>query len=145
MRESEYMAIKEPDHIKNREVAQKILKQFYNNYFLSTIEVQPRLSEQGNIENIAEFIEIKKNTHGSSSCSTPVERLFDFAPRAVSIILEAIDEMPGSLAEKEALFMVYVERSKEVEDIEVELLNRAYGNFLKVYDGQALEGPVRRS
>lgn len=139
------MDISETNLTKNIEKAHEILKQFRPNYYLSAIEEQPKLSKEEQIENMDEFIALKKKAPVSSSCSTPVERLAALAPRIVSTILEVIDAMSGTLAEKEALFAVYVEQTKEVEAVETALLNRVYTHFLKEYEDQVLAGSIRSS
>lgn len=63
-----------------------------------------------------------------------------FAPKAVSVILEAIDEISGSVTEKQALFDIYVEQPKEIEEVEEKLLNNAFVAFEHAYNNEALEG-----
>lgn len=144
-KESEMMDISETDLTKNIGKAHEILKQFRPNYYLSAIQEQPKLSKEEQIENMDEFIALKKKAPASSSCSTPVERLAALAPKIVSTILEVLDGMPGTLAEKEALFVVYIEQTKEVEAIETGLLNQAYTHFLKEYEDKILAGSIRSS
>jgi len=124
---------------------QRVLKQYKNNYFLSGIETKPVLSETGNIENMEEFIEIKKNTHPVAGCDTPLEKISSVSPQAVATILEGIHAMDASLTEKQLLFDVYIERSQSPEDVSDELLNKASISFAKAYNDEDLENSVRRS
>ncbi len=144
-KESETMETSETAHTETIEKAPKILKQCRPNYYLSAIEEQAKLSKEGRIENMDKFIALKKKAPASSSCSTPVERLAVLAPKIVATILEVLNEMPGTLAEKEALVAVYVEQTKEVEAIETALLKQAYTHFLKTYEVKVLEGAIRSS
>jgi len=123
----------------------RVLKQYKNNYFLSGIEIKPVLSETGNIENMDDFIEIKENIHPVAGCDTPLEKISSVSPQAVATILEGIHTMDASLAEKQLLFDVYIERTQAIEDANDELLNKASISFAKAYNDEDLEGSVRGS
>jgi len=123
----------------------RVLKQYKNNYFLSGIETKPVLGETGNIENIDEFIEIKENTHPVAGCDTPLEKISSVSPQAVASILEGIHDMEASLAEKQLLFDVYIERTKDIETVDPELLSKAFIAFAKAYNDEELERSVRGS
>jgi len=125
--------------------SKRVLKQYKNNYFLSAIETKPVLGEMGNIENIDEFNEIKENTKPVTSCDTPLEKIASVSPQAVATILEGIHEMNASLAEKQLLFDVYIERTKGIEAADPELLNKASIAFAKAYDDKELDESVRGS
>jgi len=125
--------------------AERILKQYKNNYFLSGIEIKPALSETGTIKNIEKFIEIKENTRPAASCDTPLEKISSLSPQAVAAILKGIHTMDTSQAEKQVLFDIYIERTKDAEAVSDELLDKAYLAFAKAYDDKALERPIRRS
>lgn len=135
------MATKHMTQIESREDAIEILDKFQSQYFLAEIEVKPELSADGRITNIDEFIKIKNKPSFHSGSSNPVHKIYTTAPKAVSVILEAIDEMDATVAEKQLLFELYISETKKVGDADEDLLNQAVDAFAKVYKGEQLEGP----
>lgn len=63
------------------------------------------------------------------------------APKATSVILEAIDEMDTEPTVKKALFDVYIAETKDINQVDEDTLNEALEAFLEVYKGDELEGP----
>lgn len=118
-----------------QEYAKKVLKQYKNNYYLSEIEIQPILAADGSITNLDEFIKNREKTETPLTCSTPVEKIAALAPKAVATILEAIDKMDASYAEKKLVFDQYIENTKEVDE---KSLANAFQQFAEVYDEAGL-------
>lgn len=141
MEEVKIMATKYMTQIESREDALEILEQYQRNYFLAEIDIKPELSTNGHITNIDKFIQIKNKPNFRSGSGNPVHKIYIAAPKAVSVILEAIDEMNASIAEKQLLFDIYISETKTVEDVNSEELNEALDAFTKVYKGSQLEGP----
>ncbi|HLR91631.1 MAG TPA: hypothetical protein VK048_01060 [Atopostipes sp.] len=102
--------------------AEKVLKQYKSNAYLADLDIQPHLQTDGSISNLEAFIEIKNKTKNPMSCNTPVEKFAAIAPRAVASILEGIDNMNASFAEKKNLFDIYIEGTKEAEEVSEEAL-----------------------
>lgn len=102
--------------------AEKVLKQYKSNAYLADLDIQPLLQTDGSISNLEAFIEIKNKTKNPMSCNTPVEKFAAIAPRAVASILEGIDNMNASFAEKKNLFDIYIEGTKEAEEVSEEAL-----------------------
>ena len=102
--------------------AEKVLKQYKSNAYLADLDIQPHLQTDGSISNLEAFIEIKNKTKNPMSCNTPVEKFAAIAPRAVASILEGIDNMNASFAEKKNLFDIYIEGPKEAEEVSEEAL-----------------------
>lgn len=135
------MATKHMTKIESREDAIEILEQYSSRYHLADIAIKPEMSEEGHITNIDEFIKIKNKANPLSGSSNPVHKIYVAAPKAVSVILEALDEMEASVAEKQLLFDIYIKETKHVDDADKEMLNEALDAFAKVYKGEQLEGP----
>ena len=135
------MATKDMTRIENKEDAIAILGEFKSNMFLAEIEEKPELSEDGRITNIETFIKYKNKPNFRSGSNNPVHQLYAVAPKAVSVILEAIDEMNAEPAEKRVLFDVYIAKIKDVADVDEMLLDQALAAFSKAYKGEELEGP----
>lgn len=141
MKEVNKMATKYMTQIESREDAMEILEQYQSRYFLAEIDITPELSNNGRITNIDRFIQIKNKPNFRSGSGNPVHKIYTVAPKAVSVILEAIDEMNASLAEKRLLFDIYISETKKVENADRKELKEALDAFTKVYKGDQLEGP----
>ena len=89
----DYMVMKDMTKIESREDAKEILEQFSRQRFLAEIDEVPELSEKGRITNLDEFKKLKYKKGFQSGTNNPVHNLYIVAPKATSIILEAIDEM----------------------------------------------------
>lgn len=137
----DYMVMKDMTKIESREDAKEILEQFSRQRFLAEIDEVPELSEKGRITNLDEFKKLKYKKGFQSGTNNPVHNLYIVAPKATSIILEAIDEMDTEPAVKKALFDVYIAETKNVNQVDEDTLNEALDAFLKVYKGEELEGP----
>ena len=135
------MATIDMTKIETKEDAIAILGEFKSNMFLAEIEEKPELSADGRITNIETFIKHKNKPDFRSGSNNPVHQLYAVAPKAVSVILEAIDEMSAEPAEKQVLFDVYITKAKDVADVEESLLDQALAAFTKAYKGEELEGP----
>jgi hypothetical protein len=107
------MATKYMTQIESREDAMEILEQYQSRYFLAEIDRTPKLSSDGRITNIDEFIQIKNKPNVRAGSGNPVHKIYAAAPKAVSVILEAIDEMNTSVAKKQLLFDLYIEETKK--------------------------------
>ena len=137
----DYMVMKDMTKIESREDAKEILEQFSRQRFLAEIDEVPELSEKGRITNLDEFKKLKYKKGFQSGTNNPVHNLYIVAPKATSIILEAIDEMDTEPAIKKALFDVYIAEIEDVNQVSEDTLNEALDAFLKVYKGEELEGP----
>lgn len=137
----DYMAMKDMTKIESREDAKEILEQFSRQRFLAEIDEVPELSEKGRITNLDEFKKLKYKKGFQSGTNNPVHNLYIVAPKATSIILEAIDEMDTEPAIKKALFDVYIAEIEDVNQVSEDTLNKALDAFLEVYKGDELEGP----
>lgn len=135
------MATTDMTKIETKADAIAILGEFKSNMFLAEIEEKPELSEDGRITNIETFIKHKNKPDFRSGSNNPVHQLYAVAPKAVSVILEAIDEMNAEPAEKRVLFDVYIAKIKDVADVDEMLLDQALAAFSKAYKGEELEGP----
>lgn len=135
------MATKDMTKIESKEDAIAILGEYKSNIFLAEIEEKPELSEDGRITNIETFIKYKNKPDFRSGSSNPVHQLYAVAPKAASVILEAIDEMSAEPAAKKVLFDVYITRTKDVADVDGSLLDQALAAFTVAYKGEELEGP----
>ena len=137
----DYMVMKHMTKIESREDAKGILEQFSRQRFLAEIDEVPELSEKGRITNLDEFKKLKYKKGFQSGTNNPVHNLYIVAPKATSIILEAIDEMDTEPAIKKALFDVYIAEIEDVNQVSEDTLNKALDAFLEVYKGDELEGP----
>lgn len=137
----DYMVMKDMTKIESREDAKEILEQFSRQRFLAEIDEVPELSEKGRITNLDEFKKLKYKKGFQSGTNNPVHNLYIVAPKATSIILEAIDEMDTEPAIKKALFDVYIAEIEDVNQVSEDTLNKALDAFLEVYKGDELEGP----
>ncbi len=137
----DYMVMKDMTKIESREDAKEILEQFSRQRFLAEIDEVPELSEKGRITNLDEFKKLKYKKGFQSGTNNPVHNLYIVAPKATSIILEAIDEMDTEPAIKKALFDVYIAETKDINQVDEDTLNEALEAFLEVYKGDELEGP----
>lgn len=137
----DYMAMKDMTKIESREDAKEILEQFSRQRFLAEIDEVPELSEKGRITNLDEFKKLKYKKGFQSGTNNPVHNLYIVAPKATSIILEAIDEMDTEPVIKKALFDVYISEIEDVNQVSEDTLNKALDAFLEVYKGDELEGP----
>lgn len=135
------MATVDLTKIQSTEDAAAVLGEYKRNVFLAEIEDKPELSEDGQITNIETFIQNKKKPDFRSGSNNPVYQIYSVAPKAVSVILEAIDEMEATPAQKQVLFDVYIAQTKEVADVDATVLDEALEAFSKAYKGQELEGP----
>ena len=135
------MATTDMTKIETKEDAIAILGEFKSNMFLAEIEEKPELSADGRITNIETFIKHKNKPDFRSGSNNPVHQLYAVAPKAVSVILEAIDEMKTGQSEKKILFDVYITETKAVEHVDQELLEQALSAFTAAYKGEELEGP----
>ncbi len=135
------MTTKNMTKIESKEDAIAILEQYQRNAFLAEIDEKPELSEEGRITNIETFIQLKNKPNFRSGSNNPVHQLYAVAPKAVSVILEAIDEMKAEQAEKQVLFDVYITETKDVADVDSMLLDQAVTAFTVAYKGEELEGP----
>ena len=135
------METKDMTKIESKEDAIAILGEYKSNIFLAEIEEKPELSEDGRITNIETFIKYKNKPNFRSGSYNPVQPRYAVAPKAVSVILEAIDEMNAEPAEKRVLFDVYIAKIKDVADVDEMLLDQALAAFSKAYKGEELEGP----
>ena len=135
------MATVDMTKIETKEDAMAILKEYRSNIFLAEIEEKPELWEGGRITNIETFIQHKNKPDFRSGSNNPVYQLYSVAPKAVSVILEAIDEMSAEPAEKQILFDVYITETKDVVDVNSALHNQALAAFTAAYKGEELEGP----
>lgn len=135
------MVMKDMTKIESREDAKEILEQFSRQRFLAEIDEVPELSEKGRITNLDEFKKLKYKKGFQSGTNNPVHNLYIVAPKATSVILEAIDEMDTESAIKKALFDVYIAETKDINQVDEETLNEALEAFLEVYKGDELEGP----
>ena len=141
----DYMVMKDMTKIESREDAKGILEQFSRQRFLAEIDEVPELSEKGRITNLDEFKKLKYKKGFQSGTNNPVHNLYIVAPKATSVILEAIDEMDTEPAIKKALFDVYIAETKDINQVDEDTLNEALEAFLEVYKGDELEGPDRKS
>ena len=137
----DYMVMKDMTKIESREDAKEILEQFSRQRFLAEIDEVPELSEKGRITNLDEFKKLKYKKGFQSGTNNPVHNLYIVAPKATSVILEAIDEMDTEPAVKKALFDVYIAETKDINQVDEDTLNEALEAFLEVYKGDELEGP----
>ena len=137
----DYMVMKDMTKIESREDAKGILEQFSRQRFLAEIDEVPELSEKGRITNLDEFKKLKYKKGFQSGTNNPVHNLYIVAPKATSVILEAIDEMDTEPAIKKALFDVYIAETKDINQVDEDTLNEALEAFLEVYKGDELEGP----
>lgn len=137
----DYMVMKDMTKIESREDAKEILEQFSRQRFLAEIDEVPELSEKGRITNLDEFKKLKYKKGFQSGTNNPVHNLYIVAPKATSVILEAIDEMDTEPAIKKALFDVYIAETKDINQVDEDTLNEALEAFLEVYKGDELEGP----
>ena len=137
----DYMVMKDMTKIESREDAKEILEQFSRQRFLAEIDEVPELSEKGRITNLDEFKKLKYKKGFQSGTNNPVHNLYIVAPKATSVILEAIDEMDTEPAIKKALFDVYIAETKDINQVDEDTLNEALDAFLEVYKGDELEGP----
>ena len=137
----DYMVMKDMTKIESREDAKEILEQFSRQRFLAEIDEVPELSKTGRITNLDEFKKLKYKKGFQSGTNNPVHNLYIVAPKATSIILEAIDEMDTEPAIKKALFDVYIAETKDINQVDEDTLNEALDAFLEVYKGDELEGP----
>lgn len=137
----DYMVMKDMTKIESREDAKEILEQFSRQRFLAEIDEVPELSETGRITNLDVFKKLKYKKGFQSGTNNPVHNLYIVAPKATSVILEAIDEMDTEPAIKKALFDVYIAETKDVNQVSEDTLNKALDAFLEVYKGDELEGP----
>ena len=137
----DYMVMKDMTKIESREDAKEILEQFSRQRFLAEIDEVPELSEKGRITNLDEFKKLKYKKGFQSGTNNPVHNLYIVAPKATSVILEAIDEMDTESAIKKALFDVYIAETKDINQVDEDTLNEALEAFLEVYKGDELEGP----
>lgn len=137
----DYMVMKDMTKIESREDAKEILEQFSRQRFLAEIDEVPELSEKGRITNLDEFKKLKYKKGFQSGTNNPVHNLYIVAPKATSVILEAIDEMDTEPNVKKALFDVYIAETKDINQVDEDTLNEALEAFLEVYKGDELEGP----
>ena len=137
----DYMVMKDMTKIESREDAKEILEQFSRQRFLAEIDDVPELSEKGRITNLDEFKKLKYKKGFQSGTNNPVHNLYIVAPKATSVILEAIDEMDTEPTVKKALFDVYIAETKDINQVDEDTLNEALEAFLEVYKGDELEGP----
>ena len=137
----DYMVMKDMTKIESRADAKGILEQFSRQRFLAEIDEVPELSEKGRITNLDEFKKLKYKKGFQSGTNNPVHNLYIGAPKATSVILEAIDEMDTEPAIKKALFDVYIAETKDINQVDEDALNEALEAFLEVYKGDELEGP----
>ena len=137
----DYMVMKDMTKIESREDAKGILEQFSRQRFLAEIDKVPELSETGRITNLDVFKKLKYKKGFQSGTNNPVHNLYIVAPKATSVILEAIDEMDTEPAIKKALFDVYIAETKDINQVDEDTLNEALEAFLEVYKGDELEGP----
>ena len=137
----DYMVMKDMTKIESREDAKEILEQFSRQRFLAEIDEVPELSEKGRITNLDEFKKLKYKKGFQSGTNNPVHNLYIVAPKATSVILEAIDEMDTEPTVKKALFDVYIAETKDINQVDEDSLNEALEAFLEVYKGDELEGP----
>lgn len=137
----DYMVMKDMTKIESREDAKGILEQFSRQRFLAEIDEVPELSEKGRITNLDEFKKLKYKKGFQSGTNNPVHNLYIVAPKATSVILEAIDEMDTEPTVKKALFDVYIAETKDINQVDEDTLNEALEAFLEVYKGDELEGP----
>lgn len=137
----DYMVMKDMTKIESREDAKEILEQFSRQRFLAEIDEVPELSEKGRITNLDEFKKLKYKKGFQSGTNNPVHNLYIVAPKATSVILEAIDEMDTEPTVKKALFDVYIAETKDINQVDEDTLNEALEAFLEVYKGDELEGP----
>lgn len=135
------MATKDMTAIETKEDAMAILEQYQRNAFMAEVDEKPELSEEGRIKNIKTFTELKSKPDFRSGSNNPVHQLYAVAPKVVSVILEAIDEMKTGQSEKKILFDVYITETKAVEHVDQELLEQALSAFTAAYKGEELEGP----
>ena len=87
------------------------------------------------------FKKLKYKKGFQSGTNNPVHNLYIVAPKATSVILEAIDEMDTEPTVKKALFDVYIAETKDINQVDEDTLNEALEAFLQVYKGDELEGP----
>ena len=137
----DYMVMKDMTKIESREDAKEILEQFSRQRFLAEIDEVPELSETGRITNLDVFKKLKYKKGFQSGTNNPVHNLYIVAPKATSVILEAIDEMDTEPTVKKALFDVYIAETKDINQVDEDTLNEALEAFLEVYKGDELEGP----
>ena len=137
----DYMVMKDMTKIESREDAKEILEQFSRQRFLAEIDEVPELSKTGRITNLDEFKKLKYKKGFQSGTNNPVHNLYIVAPKATSVILEAIDEMDTEPTVKKALFDVYIAETKDINQVDEDTLNEALEAFLEVYKGDELEGP----
>lgn len=137
----DYMVMKDMTKIESREDAKEILEQFSRQRFLAEIDEVPELSEKGRITNLDVFKKLKYKKGFQSGTNNPVHNLYIVAPKATSVILEAIDEMDTEPTVKKALFDVYIAETKDINQVDEDTLNEALEAFLEVYKGDELEGP----
>ena len=137
----DYMVMKDMTKIESREDAKGILEQFSRQRFLAEIDEVPELSKTGRITNQEVFKKLKYKKGFQSGTNNPVHNLYIVAPKATSVILEAIDEMDTEPTVKKALFDVYIAETKDINQVDEDTLNEALEAFLEVYKGDELEGP----
>lgn len=128
------------DKNKKIEYGKRVLKQYKSNAYLADLGIRPILNDDGTIDNLEAFLEVRDKTGSPLSCDTPLEKIALTAPKVVASILEGIHHMKVPYVEKKALFDLYIERKEEQSEFSEEV----FIAFVEAYDDNYMGVPTSR-